>query len=108
MRGEANLLSNGDLNLTQPLVEPLTSREREILNLLAQDYSAPEIAERLALTLSTVKWHIQQLYGKLGVNRRQRALRRGAALGLLESPLPALEPEPSVMAPQVTLATTAF
>src|SRR5215207_8903141 len=64
------------------LVEPLTRREREILGLLAQGHSAPEIAAQLTLALSSVKWYIQQLYGKLGVNSKQRALLRAADLGL--------------------------
>ena len=70
------------------LIEPLTRREREILVLLAQGYSAPEIAQQLTLALSTVKWYVQQVYGKLGVNNRQRALLRAGELGLLETKPP--------------------
>src|SRR6266540_25048 len=66
------------------LVEPLTHREHEILVLLAQGYSAPEIAQQLTLALSTVKWYVQQVYGKLGVNNKQRAILRAGELGLLE------------------------
>jgi len=75
-------------------LEPLTRREREILALLAQGYSGPEIAGKLTLALSSVKWHIQQVYGKLGVNNKQRAILRAGELGLLEtfSP-PASTPE---------------
>jgi predicted ATPase/DNA-binding CsgD family transcriptional regulator len=65
------------------LVEPLTHREHEILVLLAQGYSAPEIAQQLTLALSTVKWYVQQVYGKLGVNNKQRAILRAGELGLL-------------------------
>ena len=75
---------------SQGLAKPLTRREHEILNLLAQDHTAPEIAERLTIALSSVKWHILQIYGKLEVNRRQHALRRAAELGLLASPPPTL------------------
>jgi predicted ATPase/DNA-binding CsgD family transcriptional regulator len=67
------------------LVEPLTRREREILVLVAQGYSAPEIAQRLTLALSSVKWYVQQVYGKLGVNNKQRAIIRAGELGLLET-----------------------
>ena len=67
------------------LVEPLTRREREILALLAQGYSAPEIAQRLTLALSSVKWYVQQVYSKLGVNNKQRAILRAGQLGLLET-----------------------
>jgi non-specific serine/threonine protein kinase len=70
------------------LVEPLTRREREVLVLLAQGYSAPEIAEQLTLALSSVKWYVQQIYGKLGVNNKQRAILRASELGLLETPSP--------------------
>src|SRR5215213_11906444 len=69
----------------EELIEPLTRREREILVLLAQGYSGPEIAEQLTLALSTVKWYVQQVYGKLGVNNKQRAILRAGELGLLET-----------------------
>ena len=70
------------------LLEPLTRREREILVLLAQGYSAPEIARQLTLALSSVKWYVQQVYGKLGVNNKQRAILRAGELGLLETHSP--------------------
>jgi non-specific serine/threonine protein kinase len=69
----------------QELIEPLTHREREILVLLAQGYSGPEIAQQLTLALSTVKWYVQQVYGKLGVNNKQHAILRAGELGLLET-----------------------
>jgi predicted ATPase/DNA-binding CsgD family transcriptional regulator len=72
------------------LVEPLTRREREVLVLLAKGYSAPEIAGQLTLALSSVKWYVQQVYGKLGVNNKQRAILRAGELGLLETPSPAV------------------
>jgi predicted ATPase/DNA-binding CsgD family transcriptional regulator len=71
-------------NSAEAPVEPLTRREREILALLAQGLSGPEIAEKLTLAPSSVKWHIHQLYGKLGVGTKQRALLRASELGLLE------------------------
>jgi non-specific serine/threonine protein kinase len=66
------------------LAERLTRREREVLVLLAQGYSAPEIAQQLTLALSSVKWYVQQVYSKLGVNNKQRAILRARELGLLE------------------------
>jgi non-specific serine/threonine protein kinase len=72
------------------LVEPLTRREREVLVLLAKGYSAPEIAQQLTLALSSVKWYVQQVYGKLGVNNKQRAILRAGELGLLETQSPIL------------------
>lgn len=67
------------------LIEPLTRREREVLILLAQGYSAPEIAQQLTLAVSSVKWYVQQIYSKLGVNNKQRAIIRAGELGLLET-----------------------
>src|SRR6185436_14261097 len=84
------------------LVEPLTRREREILGLLAEGFSAPEIAQKLTLAVSSVKWHVQQLYGKLGVNNKQRALLRATELGLLGA-APEAKPAPQHNLPvQVT------
>ena len=70
---------------SEVLVEPLTRREREVLVLLSKGYSAQEIAGQLTLALSSVKWYVQQVYGKLGVNNKQRAILRANELGLLET-----------------------
>ena len=72
----------------EELIEPLTHREREILVLLAQGYSSREIAQRLTLALSTIKWYVQQVYSKLGVNNKQQAILRAGELGLLETHSP--------------------
>jgi predicted ATPase/DNA-binding CsgD family transcriptional regulator len=74
--------------MTEPLFEPLTRRERDILALLAQGHNGPEIAEKLTLAVSSVKWHTQHLYAKLGVNSKKQAVARARELGLLGS-LPA-------------------
>src|SRR5258708_4283379 len=66
----------------------LTRRQGEILALLAQGYSGPEIAENLALAISSVRSHLLQIYGKLGVNTKRQALTRAAELGLLGTPAP--------------------
>ena len=79
----------------EPLDEPLTRREREILALLDQGLTAPEIAEKLTLGLSSVKTHVQHIYGKLGVNGKRPALARARALGLLAAP-PGWMPPPGV------------
>src|SRR5437773_10409009 len=71
-----------------PLLEPLTRREREILVYLDEGFSAPEIAEQLSLAISSVKFHVQNVYGKLGVNSKRQALNRARELGLLDTPLP--------------------
>ncbi len=65
------------------MIEPLTKREREIVRLIAAGRSNPEIAELLYLSLNTVKWHVKNLYGKLGVSSRVEAAARAQELGLL-------------------------
>lgn len=67
----------------EALVEPLSDREREVLSLIAEGLTNREIAGQLYLAVSTVKTHINNLYGKLGVTRRTQAVARGRELGLL-------------------------
>ena len=67
----------------QNLVIPLNERELEVLRLIAEGLSNNEIAERLVIALSTVKWHINNLFGKLGVHSRIQAVAQGKELGLL-------------------------
>jgi len=68
----------------QPLIEPLSQRELEVLQLMALGLSNREISERLFLALSTVKGHNRRIFGKLEVQRRTEAVARGRELGLLE------------------------
>ncbi|MBW7473928.1 LuxR C-terminal-related transcriptional regulator [Paenibacillus oenotherae] len=65
------------------LIEPLSGRELEILQLIAQGLSNDEISSRLFLALSTVKGHNRNIYGKLQVLRRTEAVARARELGLL-------------------------
>jgi LuxR family maltose regulon positive regulatory protein len=65
------------------LVEPLSQRELEVLQLIAQGLSNREIGERLFLALDTVKGHNRRIYGKLRVRRRTEAVSRARELGLL-------------------------
>jgi LuxR family maltose regulon positive regulatory protein len=67
----------------QPLVEPLSQRELEVLRLIAQGLSNREIGERLFLALDTVKGHNRRVYDKLQVQRRTEAVARARELGLL-------------------------
>ena len=67
----------------QPLIEPLSQRELEVLQLIAQGLSNREISERLFLALSTVKGHNRKIFGKLLVQRRTEAIVRARELGLL-------------------------
>ena len=69
--------------LMPPLLEPLTNREMEILRLVADGLANQEIADRLFLSLGTVRWYTNQIYGKLGVKARTQAVRRAQELNLL-------------------------
>jgi ATP/maltotriose-dependent transcriptional regulator MalT len=65
------------------LIDPLTGREREVLQLLAEGASNREIAQRLILSVGTVKKYVFNICGKLGVQSRTQALARARALHLL-------------------------
>jgi len=67
----------------QPLIEPLSPRELEVLRLIAQGLSNREISERLFLALSPVKGHSRVIFNKLQVQRRTEAVARARELGLL-------------------------
>jgi LuxR family maltose regulon positive regulatory protein len=67
----------------QPLVDPLSERELEVLQLLAGGLSNPEIAEQLYIAVSTVRSHCKSIYGKLDVHSRWDAVQRAQQLGLL-------------------------
>lgn len=66
-----------------PETEPLTEREREILQLIAQGYSNQDIGERLYLALSTIKGYNRTLFDKLDVKNRTEAVARARELGLI-------------------------
>jgi len=67
----------------EPLIEPLTSRELEVLKLIAAGNSNRDIGETLVITLSAVKKHTGNLFHKLSVNSRTQAIARARELGLL-------------------------
>ena len=67
------------------MIEPLTRRELQILELLAQYMTAQEIAQKLVLSDQTVKRHRANIYQKLGVHSRRQALATAGALGILPS-----------------------
>ena len=67
----------------QPLADPLSKRELEVLRLLRTELNGPEIARELSVSLNTIRTHIQNIYSKFGVNNRQAAIRRAKELNLL-------------------------
>jgi LuxR family maltose regulon positive regulatory protein len=67
----------------QPLVEPLSQRELDVLQLIAQGLSNDEIGKQLFLALDTVKGHNRRIFDKLQVQRRTEAVARARELGLL-------------------------
>lgn len=71
------------LGEVEPLVEPLTERETEVLQLLSQGLSNKQIAVRLHISEHTVKFHVSSIYGKLGATNRAEAVRLGAQQGLV-------------------------
>lgn len=72
--------------LDQPgLVEPLSERELEILQLLAEGCTNREICERLYISLSTVKGHVSNIYGKLLSKNRTEAVARARQLKIISS-----------------------
>jgi LuxR family transcriptional regulator, maltose regulon positive regulatory protein len=71
------------LERSNALLEPLSARELEVLQLIAQGLSNREISARLFLALMTVKGHNQKIFGKLQVQRRTEAVARARELGLL-------------------------
>lgn len=66
------------------LLEPLSERELEILNLVAAGMSNDAIAKKLYITLGTTKWHINRIYSKLGVERRTQAVETARRLRLIQ------------------------
>ena len=66
-----------------PPEEPLTAREREVLQLLAQGLANKQIAQRLSISEHTVKFHVAEVMAKLGAASRTEAVTRAARRGLL-------------------------
>jgi ATP/maltotriose-dependent transcriptional regulator MalT len=67
-----------------PLIESLTTREHEVLALVADGLSNREVAHELAISEHTVKFHLASVFGKLGVSTRTEAVQRGVRLGVID------------------------
>jgi LuxR family maltose regulon positive regulatory protein len=74
---------HADQQRPQPLLDPLSERELDVLHLLAQGASNQDIAEALVITVDTVKRHVSNILGKLEANNRMQAVVRARSLGLL-------------------------
>jgi LuxR family maltose regulon positive regulatory protein len=72
-----------DLSPSQQLVDPLSEREIEILNLIAAGLKNKEIAEQLIISLNTVLYHIKNIYRKLGVNKRTLAIAKAKEIKII-------------------------
>ena len=82
--GSGALLNQLDqMDAAPALSETPTARELELLRLVEAGLSNQQLADRLSLSLATVKWHLYNLYSKLGVSSRSAALARARALNLL-------------------------
>jgi ATP/maltotriose-dependent transcriptional regulator MalT len=68
----------------QPLIEPISNRELEVLLLIGAGLTNHEIAEQLFISVSTVKKHINHIYGKLGVKNRTSAVASARELQILQ------------------------
>ena len=69
--------------LAQPLIESLSERELEVLRFLDTRLSSTEIGEELRISANTVRFHIKNIYGKLGVHRRFDAVQKAREHQLL-------------------------
>lgn len=67
----------------EPLADPLSEREEEVLRLLASDLTGPEIAAQLFVSVNTFRTHTKRIFTKLGASNRRAAVSRARELGLL-------------------------
>ena len=67
----------------QPLIEPLTNRELDVLEHLVRRLQDKEIAESLSVSVGTVKTHLKHIYGKLAVSGRRAAVVKAEELGVI-------------------------
>jgi LuxR family maltose regulon positive regulatory protein len=65
------------------VIEPLTDREKEVLDLVGRGFSNKDIACELVISVGTVKNHLKRIYGKLDVHNRTRAVHQARILGFL-------------------------
>jgi ATP/maltotriose-dependent transcriptional regulator MalT len=83
LRSELADLRPHDQAAATPLAEPLTDRELDVLHLMAQGLSNPEIAGVLVISVGTVKAHTNRIYSKLQAGNRVAAVEQARLYGLL-------------------------
>ena len=71
------------VSIQSQLIEPLSKRENDVLNLLVDGYSNREICDKLFISSNTTKTHIRNTYAKLGASNRSEAIAQAKALGLV-------------------------
>ncbi len=77
-------VQNSPNNSAESMIEPLTDRELEVLNLIALGLSNKEIAEQLVIAVGTVKYHVKNIFGKLNVKRRTMAVAEAKKYKLIQ------------------------
>ena len=80
------VLGSTTINPQSELIEPLSQRELEVLQLICQGLSNNEICKQLYLALDTVKGHNRRIYGKLPVQRRTEVVAKARSLNILPRP----------------------
>lgn len=80
----AAVRSNSKSHPVDGLIEPLSERELEVLRLAAHGLKYAEIAEKLVISVNTVRFHIKSIYGKLSVDKQVKAIERARELRLIE------------------------
>lgn len=83
VEGLMRLPKGGESLGEESLAEPLTSREKEVLQNMAEGLANKQIALELGISEHTVKFHLSAMYAKLGVSSRTEAVKRGIELGLI-------------------------
>jgi LuxR family maltose regulon positive regulatory protein len=82
-RYQAPGTTRGEQPASNVLIEPLTDRELDVLRLMAEGLKYREIAERLFVSLNTVRFHVKAIYGKLDANNRTKAIEIARQLQIL-------------------------